>query len=763
MTKLNKAQLVEALQSAGVDVPDTASLAQLRALYESTVTVAPQQPSGELTEKTPPSAELTEETPPSASPNGENTSETLAASDNRHSNTASDVQDLEEEQELARLERRKKILELRKELDQMEAPTTSSVAPWRAVDFSDIENAVPAFNGDDPYSITKWIVDYEDVTDSLGCDDRCKYLSARRLMQGTAKMLLRTVYVDNWDSLKQILIKEFDHKMSRQQVYRQLSERVRRQGEPLLRYVICMQELGSHAEIDEAELIEFIIDGLRDSPANVSILFAAKTIVELKNLLPRYEKRRVPRTMVARATTSGGNMVPSTSASNNEQSKRCFNCSKYGHIAAKCPKEQRPAGSCFKCADEGHTYKNCPYIVKTRVGAVNRDALHDDTKELTQSLDAVQMVSVAFMTNKNKCTKFIDCCSLLDTGSPISFIRKSVLPEEINVQESLTYSRFKGLGNIKLFTYGTINCYINIKDNLNLVSLMVIPDEVTPIPLLIGRDLLEIFNIKLNMNCNKVNITSEQCQNEICSNKVFLSNQLYMCTYSDEKTEPSECSHYKNNINDVFGSSVLAGELKIQPKELSDCFKDKLNTFDHDRIKLKDDLDVKREYNNVEVDSDLFGCHAFEIIWDRKDYIDIDSNLSLDISKTIKNIVSQNYLNFDKTMVSPKDFEMHIRLTSDIPVCFAPRRLSVSEKGTVSEIIKDLLEKRIIQPSSSPYAAPIVLVKKKSGETRMCIDYRALNKRTVRDPHPIPLIDDCIEYLEGKKVMTLLDLKSGLR
>ncbi|XP_055919935.1 uncharacterized protein LOC129951666 [Eupeodes corollae] len=163
---------------------------------------------------------------------------------------------------------------------------------------------------------------------------------------------------------------------------------------------------------------------------------------------------------------------------------------------------------------------------------------------------------------------------------PISFIRKSVLPEEINVQESLTYSRFKGLGNIKLFTY----------------------DEVTPIPLLIGRDLLEIFNIKLNMNCNKVNITSEQCQNEICSNKVFLSNQLYMCTYSDEKTEPSECSHYKNNINDVFGSSVLAGELKIQPKELSDCFKDKLNTFDHDRIKLKDDLDVKREYNNVEVD-----------------------------------------------------------------------------------------------------------------------------------------------------------------
>lgn len=93
----------------------------------------------------------------------------------------------------------------------------------------------------------------------------------------------------------------------------------------------------------------------------------------------------------------------------------------------------------------------------------------------------------------------------------------------------------------------------------------------------------------------------------------------------------------------------------------------------------------------------------------------------------------------------------------NLPFYVPPRRLSFAEKLEVNEIIKDLLARRIIQVSNSPYASPIVLVRKKSGETRMCVDYRPLNKLTIRDNYPLPLIEDCIEYLEGKKVFTLLD------
>lgn len=105
----------------------------------------------------------------------------------------------------------------------------------------------------------------------------------------------------------------------------------------------------------------------------------------------------------------------------------------------------------------------------------------------------------------------------------------------------------------------------------------------------------------------------------------------------------------------------------------------------------------------------------------------------------------------ERASVPPSVHVMQIRLTSDIPFHCAPRRLSVHEKSVVQQMIDELLKDGVIQPSDSPYASPIVLVKKKSGETRMCIDYRGLNKLTIRDNYPLPLIEDCLEYLDGKK------------
>jgi hypothetical protein len=104
---------------------------------------------------------------------------------------------------------------------------------------------------------------------------------------------------------------------------------------------------------------------------------------------------------------------------------------------------------------------------------------------------------------------------------------------------------------------------------------------------------------------------------------------------------------------------------------------------------------------------------------------------------------------------------MVIQLKHDQPIYFRPRRLSLSEKETLRKILDGLLEKRIIRPSNSPYASKIVLVKKKNGETRLCVDYREINKITIRDNFPTPLIDDNLDLLKDKKHFSTLDLKSG--
>lgn len=105
--------------------------------------------------------------------------------------------------------------------------------------------------------------------------------------------------------------------------------------------------------------------------------------------------------------------------------------------------------------------------------------------------------------------------------------------------------------------------------------------------------------------------------------------------------------------------------------------------------------------------------------------------------------------------------KMHISLTSEVPVAYHPYRLSYQEKLKVREICQDLLEKEIIRESNSEYASPIILVKKKDGSDRMCVDFRALNRITVKDRYPLPLIDDQIDRLGGSRLFTSLDMASG--
>lgn len=105
--------------------------------------------------------------------------------------------------------------------------------------------------------------------------------------------------------------------------------------------------------------------------------------------------------------------------------------------------------------------------------------------------------------------------------------------------------------------------------------------------------------------------------------------------------------------------------------------------------------------------------------------------------------------------------EMHIKLNNDTPVVYRPYKLSHQEKLTVREIVRDLLDKKIIRESQSEYASPIILVKKKDGSDRMCVDYRALNRVTVKDRYPLPLIDDHIDRLGNFKYFTSLDMATG--
>ena len=144
--------------------------------------------------------------------------------------------------------------------------------------------------------------------------------------------------------------------------------------------------------------------------------------------------------------------------------------------------------------------------------------------------------------------------------------------------------------------------------------------------------------------------------------------------------------------------------------------------------------------------------------------LDINSNLEETEKGALESLLQENQDIFacrDDELGCTDLLQHRITLSSDKPIAQPYRRIPPSQLQEVRDHLDDLLSRKIIVPSSSPYAAPIVVVRKKSGEIRLCCDYRKLNDVTRKDAFPLPRIEECMDALGGSKYFSTLDLASG--
>ncbi|CAI8594761.1 unnamed protein product [Vicia faba] len=95
------------------------------------------------------------------------------------------------------------------------------------------------------------------------------------------------------------------------------------------------------------------------------------------------------------------------------------------------------------------------------------------------------------------------------------------------------------------------------------------------------------------------------------------------------------------------------------------------------------------------------------------------------------------------------------------PVSMTPHRMSASELSELHKQLEELLENKFVRPSVSPWGAPVLLVKKKDGSMRLCVDYRQLNKMKIKNKYPLPRTDDLMDQLVDARVFSKIDLRSG--
>jgi len=117
----------------------------------------------------------------------------------------------------------------------------------------------------------------------------------------------------------------------------------------------------------------------------------------------------------------------------------------------------------------------------------------------------------------------------------------------------------------------------------------------------------------------------------------------------------------------------------------------------------------------------------------------------------------------DVTDLPPKrevEFAIDLVLGTS-PISIALYRMSASKLGELKKQLEELLEKQFIRPSVSPWGAPVLLVKKKDGSMRLCVDYRQLNKVNIKNRYPLLRIDDLMDQLIGAEVFSKIDLRSG--
>lgn len=453
---------------------------------------------------------------------------------------------------------------------------------------------------------------------------------------------------------------------------------------------------------------------------------------------------------------------------------KCFNCGEAGHRYQSCLKDIIRCGNCKRV---GHDATKCDkYVYTSNKPQAGSTLIPKNISRIESTSKLCEKYLKDVMVNEFQVKAFIDL------GSECTLLSEKVTTNSISSYDCEDLPILKGFADGTLKPSAQANVRVQIDGITEEIIAYIVPHHMIPYgaSILIGQNLTELPNTRIYKTDTElflfkaldkrteiitqetldiegvtaVPVFAREYQNKV---SLFVSSEVCLKPGSEYIILPGLYS-FEKGCSNIMIMSLTTTIVKLKKGQLIARgillpeFMFNMQSK-RDNLLSKEDC-VKNIYRISEQGSKQITLAD----------INTDDGLQDLVKKELCDLLNSNRecFAFSTAELGKTDLtEMHIKLKDDSPVTYRPYRLSISEREKVKTIIEDLCNNGIVRESESEYASPIILVSKKNGDSRLCVDYRALNKRTHKDKYPMPLIEDQIDRLCGQKFFTTLDLTSG--
>lgn len=631
-------------------------------------------------------------------------------------------------------------------------------------------NVVPDFDPlNKEQTVDNWIHKVDECAQIYGWSDRQIVHYAMPKLVGIAKTWYQGLpsLLYTWTEWQVKLRESFPTRENYADLLSEMLNKRARYGESLDLYYYSKMNLLNRCDITGKRAVDCLLAGIDDRNVRVGGQSAEfkepeQVLKFLKSIKVGQDKtnndssrnRDIEKRHNNRSNNNSDRLInkPSTSQRPNPNTNgACYNCNEKGHPFFRCPK---PKLLCTNCKWLGHTDADCP---KLKQGAVTENKSKNVlTVETGRNTSLKYKIPIKINGNLLNC--------IIDLGSEGTLIQLSEAKRLQLQWQNVEGPLLKGIGNVAYLPVGSLYATVEVQGIVeHNVHILVVDDHVIPCSLLLGHTFTERPTIKIIKT--DTDVIFQQVE-QLRSEKFCMTCRYETILAVNEiKAVPVKSSSPHTGTVYVNGSvrHALNREHYLLPGEykLEDGFGNVLiQNISSGELKFKEGELITRCCSVGELN-----IHLVDGSID-----DFDSNikcgdcLSEPQKRELVNLLSKYKNSFSsglKDLGFTTATEMTIELTDSTPVVYRPYRLSYTERQRVKEMVQDMRDSDIIRESSSSYASPIVLVNKKTGDKRLCVDYRALNRKTKREHYPLPRIEDQLDRLSGSMLFVTLDLASG--